>query len=159
MWARPAARSLARMTTKAAFTEQEWDLIRAGPPVAGTIVITAGHGGTMRETLEVAKAYADARKQHGESELLDELVAAKPGRDHTRYHSFEELKQHGLERLSEAVGVLERKATPEEVEDYRQFIATLTERVAKRHKENGAEVSPGEQRAIEEITAALGPSA
>jgi hypothetical protein len=29
----------------------------------------------------MAKAYVEARREHGESELLDEIVAAKPERD------------------------------------------------------------------------------
>jgi hypothetical protein len=148
------------MTTKAAFTEQEWDLVRAGPPAAGMMVITASHGGMVRETFEMAKAYADARQEHGESELLDELVSAKPERDHTRYHSVEELKEHSLQRLREAVELLQTKATPEEVEDYRRFILTVTDRVAKRHREEGVQVSVAEQQAIDEVRAVLaGPSA
>jgi hypothetical protein len=143
------------MTTKAAFTEQEWDLVRAGPPAAGMMVITASRGGMMREMFEMAKVYADAREQHGESELLDELVTTKPERDHTRYHSVEELKEHSLQRLREAVTLLQGKATPEEVEDYRRFILTVTDRVARRHKEGGVEVSAAEQQAIDEVRAAL----
>jgi hypothetical protein len=144
------------MTTKAAFSTEEWDLVRAGPPAAGMMVIAASKGGMMRETFEMAKAYADARKEHGESELLDELVSAKPERDHTKYHSFEELKENSLRRLHEAVELLTGKATPEEVEDYRRFVLTLTERVAKRHREDGADVSPAEQQTIEDVRAALG---
>jgi hypothetical protein len=148
------------MTTKAAFTEQEWDLVRAGPPAAGLMVITASRGGMMREMIEMAKVYADARRQHGESELLDELVAAKPERDHTRYHSVEELNEHSLKRLREAVELLQAKASPEEVEDYRRFILAVTDRVARRHKEDGVRVSAAEQRAMDEVRAALaGPGA
>jgi hypothetical protein len=148
------------MTTKAAFTPEEWDQVRAAPPAAGMLVIAASRGGTMRETFEMAKAYAEARQQHGESELLDELVSAKPGRDHARSHSFEELKEHTVQQLRAAVELLTTKATPEEVEDFRQFVVTLTERVAKRHREDGADVSPAEQGAIDEVRAALaGPPA
>lgn len=71
----------------------------------------------------MAKACVEARGQHGESELLDEIVAAKPERDHTRYHSVEELKQHRLQHLRDAVELLERKTTPKEVEDYRRFVS------------------------------------
>src|SRR5712691_712645 len=104
------------MTGKADFTAEEWQVILQGPPTAGIIVVTAQRGGTFRETLSIAKAYVEARQQHGESELLDELVSAKPELDHTRYRSAEELKEHGLQHLRDAVEVLERKATPEEVE-------------------------------------------
>ena len=44
------------MTTKADFTPQEWDLVLEGPPSAGMIVITAQRGGTLRETVSMAKA-------------------------------------------------------------------------------------------------------
>jgi hypothetical protein len=42
--------------------------------------------GTFRETIAMSKAYAEARAEHGESELLDEIVSAKPKMDHARYH-------------------------------------------------------------------------
>jgi hypothetical protein len=144
------------MTTKAEFTEQEWDLIREAPPTAGLIVVTAQRGGTFRETLAIAKAYADARGQHGESEFLDELVSSKPKTDRTRHHSFEELKEYGLRQVADAVGLLESKATPEEVEDYRRFVLAVAERVANAHREEGTAVSPGERAAIDEIAGALG---
>lgn len=146
------------MTTKAAFTEQEWELVRAAPPAAGMLVITASHGGMMRETVEMAKVYVEARQQHGESEFLDELVSDKPKTDHTRAHSPEELKEHTLQRLGEAVATVSAKATPAEVDDYRRFILTLAERVAKRHKEDGVEISEAEQGAIDEVRGAVGAS-
>lgn len=144
------------MTTKAAFTEQEWDLVRAAPPAAGLLVITASKGGMMRETVEMAKVYAEARQQHGESEFLDELVASKPKAERAKVHSPEELKQHTLQQLREAVALVSAKATPAEVDDYRQFIVTLTQRVAARHREDGVDVSDAEQRAIEDVRSALG---
>ena len=79
------------MTAKADFTPEEWRVVLEGPPSAGMIVVTAQRGGTFRETIAMAKAYVEARKQHGESELLDEIVSAKPEIDHTRYRSVEEL--------------------------------------------------------------------
>jgi hypothetical protein len=144
------------MTGKADFTQQEWDLVLEGPPSAGMIVVTAQRGGTIRETLAIAKAYAEARQRHGESELLDEIVAAKPEIDHTRYHSVAELKQHGLQHLRDAVELLERKATPSEVEGYRRFVLTLAERVASAHREGGASVGDAERAAIAEISTRLG---
>jgi hypothetical protein len=144
------------MTGKADFTQQEWDLVLEGPPSAGMIVVTAQRGGTIRETLAIAKAYAEARQRHGESELLDEIVAAKPEIDHTRYHSVAELKQHGLQHLRDAVELLERKATPSEVEGYRRFVLTLAERVASAHREGGASVGDAERAAIAEISTSLG---
>ncbi len=146
------------MTRKAAFTEQEWKTILEGPPSAGMIVITAGRGGTIRETLAMGKAYAEARQQHGRSELLDEIAAAKPEIDHTRYRSFDELKEHGLQHLRDAVEVLRNKATAEETDDYRRFVVALAEKVAAAHREDGVAVSPPEEAAIGEIATSLGAS-
>ena len=147
------------MTTKSDFSAEEWQLILEAPPSAGMIVVTAQRGGTFRETIAIAKAYVEARQQHGESELLDEIVSAKPERDHTRYHSADELKQHGLQHLRDSVEVLERKATPLEVADYREFIVNLTHKVAAAHREHGQEVSESEQAAIDDIVAALNTTA
>jgi hypothetical protein len=147
------------MTGKADFTQEEWQLVLEGPPSAGMIVVTAQRGGTFRETIAIAKAYAEARQHHGESELLDEIVSARPELDHTRYHSFDELKEHGLQHLRDAVELLERKATPEEVKDYKGFVLNLADKVANAHREGGDTVSPAERAAIEEITATLGTAA
>ena len=144
------------MTTKAAFTPEEWTVVLEGPPTAGMIVITAAHGGMLRETVAMSKAYAQARAQHGESELLDEIVAAKPHVDHTRYRSAEELREQGLGHLREAAALLDSKATPEEREDYGRFVLALASKVAAAHREGGQDVSPPEAAAIQEITAALG---
>ena len=146
------------MTTKADFSPEEWDTVLQGPPTAGMIVITAAHGGTFRETIAMAKAYTEARTEHGESELLDEIVAAKPEVDHTRYHSPEELRENGLAHLRSAVALVESKATTEELGEYRQFVLTLANKVAAAHREQGQAVSPAESDAIEQITAALGTS-
>ena len=144
------------MTGKAAFTQQEWETVLQGPPSAGVIVIMAQRGGTFRETFAIGKAYAEVREQHGESELLDEIVSAKPEVDHTRYKSVDELKQHGLQHLRDAIEVLERKAAPDEVEGYRRFVLMLADRVANAHREHGVAVSDAERAAIDEISASLG---
>lgn len=148
------------MTGKTAFTTDEWETILHGPPTAGLIVITAQRGGTLRETLAMTQSYVEARKQHGESELLDEIVSARPALDHTRYHSAEELKEAGLSNLRAAVGVLQQKATADELDAYKHFVLDLAGRVANAHRENGTDVSDAEQAALDEIAAALStPSA
>ena len=146
------------MTTKAAFSPEEWTTVLEGPPTAGLIVITAARGGTFRETFAMSKAYAEARSEHGESELLDEIVAAKPQVDHTRYHSPEELRDHGLKQLRDAVALVDSKADTQERDDYRRFVLTLANKVAAAHREGVQAVSPAEAEAIEQITAALGPA-
>ena len=143
------------MTTKADFTPEEWDLVREGGPTAGMVVLMADKGGSFRETWAMAKTYAETRKQLGESELLDALVAEKP--DMKRYGSAEELDEVGLGRLREAVVLLEEKATPDEVAAYKQFVLDVASRVAEAHKEEGTPVSEAERQAIEKVAATLDP--
>ena len=147
------------MSGKADFTPEEWEILLQGPPSAGMIVVTAQRGGTFRETIAIAKSYVEARKQHGESQLLDEIVSAKPEMDHSRYSSAEELKDRGLEHLRAAVEVLERKATTEELDDYQRFVLSLADHVAAAHREDGESVSSAERVAIEEIARSLGSQA
>ena len=146
------------MTTKAAFSAEEWTSVLEGPASAGLIVVMAASGGMFRETLAMSKAYGEARAMHGQSELLDEIVAARPKVDHTRYHSLEELKDTGLQHLRTAVALLEAKATAEEVDEYRRFVLALANKVAAAHREHGQSVSPAEAVAIEQIADALGTS-
>jgi len=147
------------MTAKADYTPEEWQTVLEGPPSAGMIVVTAQRGGAFRETIAMAKAYVETRKQHGESELLDEIVSAKPEIDHSRYHSAQELKEHGLQHLRDAVDLLEQKATPEELDDYKRFVLNVADKVANAHRENGDSVSPDERVAIEAIAASLSTTA
>jgi hypothetical protein len=145
------------MTTKADFTDEEWELVLEGPPAAGLIVSMAERGGSFREAFSIAKAYTEARKQHGASELLDEIVSAKPEIDRSRFSSFEELKQHGLGKVREAVALLGQTATPDEVEDYKGFVLAVGERVADAKTEEGDQpATESERAAISEIAAALG---
>jgi hypothetical protein len=149
------------MTGKADFNAEEWELVLSAPPSAGLIVATAQRGGTFRESFSIAKAYTEARQHQGDSELLDAIASAKPEMDVKRYHSAEELERDLLQRLRDAVALVQQKATPEEAEAYRRFIADLAERVAEAHKEGflgltGERVSEAERGAILKIKEAVG---
>ena len=147
------------MTTKAAFSPSEWQLVLEGPPTAGLLVITASRGGMWRETFAMSKAYAEARAEHGESELLDEIVAEKPRIERGgKVHNPEELRDQGLDLLNNVTALLADKATVEERDDYRRFVLTVANKVAAAHREGGEQVSPQEAQAIQDITTALGTS-
>jgi len=139
------------LTGKSDFSEEEWKVVLEAPPSAGLIVIASDRGGSIRESFSMAKAYTEARKEHGESELLDEIVTAKPEMDHTRFHSPDELKQASLKHITDAVELLKSKATPEELDEYRKFIVGLANRVAEAHKG----ITDTERSAIAEIESAL----
>jgi hypothetical protein len=144
------------MTGKSDFTPEEWELVREGPPTAALMAMTAEKGGSFRESWALAKAYTEARQAHGDNELLDALVGEKP--DLKRYKTPEELDAQGLGRLTEAVALLEQKATAAEVDAYRKFALDVAQRVAAAHKEGGQPVSDAEQAAIARVESSLYPS-
>jgi hypothetical protein len=144
------------MTSQAAFTSEEWTTIMEGPTSAAMAVITASRGGTFRETYAEAKFFAEARRHHGASELLDAIVSHKPVSDRARAHSKEELVTRAVEHLEQAVAIITTKATPQELADYRSFVTSLCAAVAAAHREGDAEASPEESAVIDQIKAAIG---
>lgn len=149
------------MTGKVDFTEEEWKLLREAPTSAGMLVMQADRGGTIRESFSMAKAYTEARTEHGASQLLDDIVSEKPEVDRTRAGSMEELRSNLLQHIRDGVALLEQKATPEELEEYRGFITTVANRVADARREgfmgmSGERVSDEERQALAEIAEAAG---
>jgi hypothetical protein len=149
------------MTRKADFNAEEWSLVIQGPPTAGMMVIAADRGGTVRETVSMARAYAEAREEHGQSELLDDIVSSQPEFDRDRFRSPDRIQEEGAALLREAVQLLRQKATPDEAEAYEGFVRTLADKVAHAHREGGflgfggKEVSDNERAALERIADAL----
>ncbi|HXD68914.1 MAG TPA: hypothetical protein VN615_03575, partial [Gaiellales bacterium] len=100
-----------------------------------------------------------ARKQHGQSEVLDEIVSSKPEFDRHRYRTDADLQSEGMARIGQAVSLLREKATQQEVSDYGSFVLTLARTVAEAHAEHGQKISPAEQAALDEIRERIGSSA
>ena len=149
------------MTRKADFNAEEWSLLQEGPALAGLLVVTAERGGMIRESMSMAQVYGETKRKGG-NELLDELVSSPPQLDPTRFRSPDELQGHALQRLGEAVGLLESKATAEEADAYKHFALDVAERVASAHKEGGflgvggKPVSEKEDAALNRVAETLG---
>jgi hypothetical protein len=147
------------MTQKADFNAEEWTLLANAPALTAMLVIAADKGGTVRETLAVQRAYTAARAaEHGE--LLHEILNTPPAIDPaTAPKTPDELRREAPETLRRAIALLERKATDEEVVEYKQFVFGLADTVARAHREGGflgiggTEVSEHEQEALDEIAA------
>jgi hypothetical protein len=154
----------AEMTSKADFNAEEWSTVVDGPLYAGLRVAGAERGGSLRESLAMGRIYQEARARHGESELLDELLKSPPAIDPDRVREAGgNLAALVTGQLRQAMGVLESKATPAEVDAYKRFVMTVAQAVAGAHKEGGflgiggKEVSDAENQALDEISVALGP--
>ena len=149
------------MTKKADFNAEEWSTVAEAPLLAGMRVVTAGRGGTIRESLAISRAYAQARQEHGEDELLDALVATPPSVDAEGVRSAGDIGRASSERLREALRVLQRTASAEEIDSYKGFVMTVAQAAASAHKEGGfmgvggQEISEDEQAALDEIAALL----
>jgi hypothetical protein len=139
------------------FSAGEWEAISDGPVYAGLMMITAGKGGSIRETFSMSKAWVEARQRHGESELLDAIVAEKPKLDE-KPGSTIELHNAGIQMLQQAVDAIKSRS-PDELGAYQGFVIGLAERVAEAHEEHGEKVSSGEGSVLDEIAEALGTEA
>jgi hypothetical protein len=153
------------MTTKSDFNAEEWATLAEAPLLAGLRLVTAERGGSLRESLAVGRAYAEARREHGKSELLDELVASPPTLDPNRLREGGgDVASVASSRIREAAGIADAKATPEDAKAYRDFILTVAEAVANANREGGfagiggKPVSEREQAALDEIRTTLGES-
>src|SRR3954470_19935081 len=151
------------MTAKADFNAEEWTTVVEGPLFAAMAVVTAERGGTLRESVAVARAYTDARQHQGESALLDEIVASPPAIDPARVQQAGgDVQQLANEHLGAAVALVDAKASAEEAQAYRQFVVTAAEAAARAHREGGLDgigskpVSDNEQAALDRIRATLG---
>src|SRR5437763_9586059 len=152
------------MTRKAEFNAEEWSTVVNGPVYAGMQVIAAERGGTLRETLAMGRVYQAARERHGDNELLDELIASPPAIDPERVRDAgENIGDITAGQLRNAIGILQGKASPAEVDAYKTFVMTVAQAVAGAHKEGGflgiggKQISEAEERALDDISTALGP--
>jgi hypothetical protein len=150
------------MTTKADFNAEEWSRVVEGPALAGLLVVSADRGGTIRESVAMAKTYTELREQYAGTELMEAVLTSRPEVDPGAYKSKEDLQAGGRQRLTEDVALVEQKGTSEELDAYRRFILDVARRAAEAHKEGGflgiggTKVSEAEWSALEDIAAAIG---
>jgi hypothetical protein len=146
------------MATKADFNAEEWSKLVEAPVLAAMRVSGASGGGRIREAMAIAKVYAHARREQGDSALLDEIVAsppaiaeAVPGDDVSAVVSA---------RLAEGLRIVDDKS-PEDADAYRGFVVTVARAAAEAHEEGGfigiggRKISDEEAAALNEIQAVI----
>ncbi len=150
------------MTAKADFNAEEWSTLVQAPLLAAMRVAAAERGGTIRESVAAARAYAEARQHQGTSELLDAIVASPPALDPNQLQQMGgDVAGHAVRRLDEAVGIVEAKAAPEDAAAYKDFVMTVAEAAASANREGGflgiggKPVSAGEQAALDDLRRSL----
>lgn len=149
------------MTTKAVFNAEEWADVISAPAMTAMSVVAADRGGTLRESVSMARAYTDARREV-HSELMRDLITSPPVLDPSTFQPGGDAIRQASDRLRHGVELLEGKATADEVEEYKRFVLDLADTVARAHKEGGflgiggTQVSEAEQRALDAIAVTLG---
>jgi hypothetical protein len=138
------------MTSKADFTEEEWETLQKGVTGAGLLVSVSDRGffDTFKEAGALAKHVNEARESH-DNELIRELAAVK-GSGFGLTTKSDEVEKETDEALRSALSVLRQKA-PGDVEAYRSFVLDVAQSVAAAAKGVGA----GETGAIEKIRTTL----
>jgi hypothetical protein len=151
------------MTRKAAFNAEEWSTVVDGPLYAGMHVVAASRGGSLRETLALNRVYQAEAARQDHSELIRELLKSPPAIDPDRLRDAGgDIGAVAGERLRAAMAILEAKAAPEEADDYKTFVMTAAQAAAEAHREGGflgiggKQVSDAENKALDDISAALG---
>jgi ABC-type Fe3+ transport system substrate-binding protein len=160
------------MTSRADFTDSEWEVLVRAPMVAGMAITLADPGGPIEVVKETS---AVLRLVTTESAARDDVVgeAARGLRElaQQRKSPLKDFKPRGslagkeiLDELSRAAAIVDEKATPDEAQAFRDWLLESAQRAAEAAKEGGfmgfnaVRVSEGEQRMLDELRATLAAS-
>jgi hypothetical protein len=155
------------MTTKADFTEEEWERLGRAPLLAGLAISLADPGGPI-ETLKESSAALGAvleEAQNGEHggfvQAVARDVAAKATNRQNPMAGFKperaRAREQVLDELRAVNALLISKTTPEETAQFRDWLKTAAQRAALAAKEGGflgfggELVSENEQRMLDTL--------
>ena len=162
------------MTSKAAFTEEEWTRLKRAPFVAGMAISLADPGGPIeafKETSATLKTVSGAAESGGRGELVDSVAREVAEDVRARRSPIAGFRPKGatagveiLGELGEVNRIVSEKAEPEEAAAYRDWLLTAAKESADAAKEGGfmgfhaERVSEGEQRMLDELAKVLSAS-
>lgn len=166
------------MTTKADFTQDEWQLLLDVPVMIGMGVMIAGKSGlgTMKESFALNQEILDAVKGHAGNELIQSIVNARiKNKEKSTAETLSENPYAGMgreglvdaavEKCAQVCAVLSEKCTESEALEYKKWSMKIGEKVAMAASEGGflgfggEQVSEEEKRALARISQALGVEA
>jgi hypothetical protein len=160
------------MADKSNFTAEEWATLLKAPAMAGLAIVAAdpsGPFGAIKESFATGKALAEVKLQGGANALIDAVVqdiATPEGREIAKPSgmlgaSLEEAQANALNVCRNAADIVTAKA-PDEAAAFKQWLMSISQRVAEASKEGGflgfggILVSEQEQAALHAISGALG---
>jgi hypothetical protein len=155
------------VTRRSDFTAEEWALLQETVDQTAAVMMAAAPGGLLSEMAAGFGAVVDAADAFPADALIQDLLG-RTSEDAARrephpHQPFEQTRLALLAACRAAVDLLARKATPEELSDYRRLLLYVAEKVASAGKEGaflgiigGRRVSEAEAALVEAIAAALG---
>jgi hypothetical protein len=159
------------MTTKAAFSEDEWARLKRGPFIAGMAISLADPGGpieAIKETAAALKTVTGAAESGERGELVRELAADVTAEARDRKNPLAGFRPKGalagqeiLDELREVNAIASGKASAEEADAYRGWLLAAARETADAAKEGGflgfhaERVSEGEQRMLDQLAGVL----
>lgn len=161
------------MTTQADYTTEEWRAIFLAPAMVGLVVILTGQSGPFQmaqEMFAVSKAIADAEKESASNELISALVAAtksvkpKEMQPAPKFDTIEEARAYALDQVRQVAALVDQKAPVQEAQEFKQWLASIGQKVAEAAKEGGflgfggVQITEEEKTAVNELAAALAVS-
>jgi hypothetical protein len=132
------------MTSKADFTEEEWARLGRAPLVAGMAISIADPGGpieTIKESTAALRTVIEAAQGDGQGAFVKALAADVAEQARHRHNPLAGFTARGrdaiLDELRAVNALLEAKATPEEIEQYREWVKSAAQGAALAAKEGG----------------------
>ena len=135
------------MTTKADFTDEEWARLGRAPLVAGMAITLADPGGpieTLRESSAALQTAVEAAQSGNYGEFVQAVARDFADKARHRQNPMAGFKPKGrdageevLAELREVNRLLVRKVTPDEREQFREWLKTAAQRAATAAKEGG----------------------
>jgi hypothetical protein len=135
------------MTSRADFTDEEWERLGRAPLVAGLAITLADPGGpfeALKESSAVLKMLLETAREGGYGDFVQSIaadVAAKAQRRENPLAGFNPDRRNALDaildELRSVYALLMEKAAPEDVDDYREWMRIASQRAALAAKEGG----------------------
>jgi hypothetical protein len=154
------------MTSRQDFTDEDRTRIRRAPLVAGVAISLADPGGPIELAKETMATLRSATLPPSQEDLLAAVALDVQAMTQHKQNPLADFKPRGgqqvLEELKGVNELVTAKATPEEVEAFRQWLLAAAQAAAAAGKEGGfmgfggEQVSAGEQRMLDQVRAALG---
>ena len=154
------------MTTKADFTESEWETLRRAPMVAGMAISLADPGGPIEVMKETSAVMRLVSEELGDTGLVGDVARDLAESVQRRENPIGGFKPAAAKEITDELArvneLVTAKATPVEAAQFRDWLLDSARRAAEAAKEGGfmgfkaVRVSEDEQRMLGEIAAALG---